>query len=125
MFRRSGKAPRARQGGPGKGGGVDPAAALPGLPDLADLTDPEAVDAVLRELDELRATVYRQATMLREGDSRFAGACAMARAQEHRRVQVAVAAMGALARADPDAPPEVAAFAARIEAAVDRLSPVS
>jgi hypothetical protein len=120
VFRRTGKVPDARQGGSKKGKGVDLAA----LPDLADLTDPEAVDAVLQELDQLRATVYRQENMLRDQESRHASVCAAARAEEHRRVHVAVSALTALAATDPATSPEVAAFAVRVEAAVDRLRPV-
>ena len=123
VFRRSSKVPGARQGGSRKGGD-SAAAVLPDLVDLADLTDPEAVDAVLRELDDLRATVYRQENQLREGEARLAALCAAARVEEHRRVLVAVAAMSELAKAGPAATPEIAAFAARIQAAVERVRPV-
>lgn len=114
VFRRSNRVPGARQ-----------AADVSALADLADLTDPEAVDAVLLELDDLRATVYRQAGQLRDADARFARACAAARADEHRRVLAAVAALSAVAAADPTVPPEAVALAARIEAALVRLTPVA
>ena len=113
VFRRSARVPSNRAAGMGT------------LTDLADLTDPAAVDALLVELDELRATVYRQANQLRESEERSGLVRAAARAEEHRRVLVAVTAMTALAAADPAAPAEVAAFATRIEAAVARLGPAA
>ena len=114
VFRRSNRVPGARQ-----------ATGVAALADLADLTDPEAVDAVLLELDELRATVYRQAGQLRDEQGRFVRACTAARAEEHRRALAAVAALSAMAAADPAVPAETAAFAARIEAALVRLTPVT
>jgi hypothetical protein len=110
-FRRSNRVPGAREGG------------VAAMSDLADLTDPRAVDALLMELDDLRSTVYRQDCRLREEDARAGRMGAAARADEHRKALVVVAAMSALAASDPDAPPEVRAFAARVEAALARVAP--
>ncbi|MBA3742106.1 hypothetical protein [Sporichthya sp.] len=85
-------------------------------------TDDPIVD-LFAELDELKATVYRQNRMLRQHDARVARERAAAQADEHRRLLVAVRALTAAVSGDPVAGPEVKACAARFEAAVRRLEP--
>ncbi len=91
--------------------------------ELTDPADQDTLVSVLRELDELRATVYRQAGQLRDDEVRRHRERAEARAQEHHRALIAVRAMRDLAVADPTTTDEVRAFAARIAAAVSRLDP--
>jgi hypothetical protein len=83
--------------------------------------DQDPLVSMLVELDELRATVYRQAGELREAAAGVVRERAVAEAYAQRRALIAVQAMHDLAAADPDASPEVRAFAARTAAAVARL----
>lgn len=78
---------------------------------------------LLAELDDLRATVYRQNRMLRQHDGRVARERAAAQADEHRRLLVAVRALHAALTDDPNASLEAKACAARFEVAVRRLEP--
>lgn len=98
-------------------------AARHALRELADPADRDTLVGVLMELDELRATVYRQAGQLRDDELRRGHERAQARELEHRRALIAVRAMRDRAVADPTATDEVRAFAARIAAAVARLDP--
>lgn len=94
-----------------------PAAARDG----ATTGDQDPLVGLLMELDELRATVYRQAGELREAAAGVMRERAVAEAYAQRRALIAVQAMRDLAAADPAASPEVRAFAARVADAVARL----
>ena len=75
------------------------------------------------EMDDLRATVYRQNRMLRQHDGRVARERAAAQADEHRRLLVAVRGLTTAIAADPTASADAKVCAARFEAAVRRLEP--
>jgi hypothetical protein len=85
-------------------------------------SDDPIVD-LFAELDELRATVYRQNRMLRQHDGRVARERAAAQADEHRRLLVAVRGLTAAIAEDSSAGPEATSVAARFEAALRRLEP--
>ncbi len=85
--------------------------------------DGDPIVDLFAELDELRATVYRQTLTLRSHDARVARERAAAQADEHRRLLVAVRGLAASITGDAAATPEEHACAARFEAALRRLEP--
>ena len=92
-----------------------------GSRDRSANTEQDPLVTMLMELDELRATVYRQAGELRDAAAGVVRERADAEAHAQRRALIAVQAMHDLAAADPAASAEVRAFAARMAAAVERL----